>query len=639
MARVTTLIYTARGKKPRTTTTDAPTVSTVRLPLVSNAQTFYSPTIEQDGLILLPLLTNEQEFFGPVISPAPLFISPPLLANTQVFFPPTVNQTIQLPLVSNDQTFYEPQVVNGQTVVLPLVTNTQTFYGPQVNQRIDTPLLTNTQTFYDLDIRQGATIILPLVANAQTFYGPQLNQRILAPLLTNTQTFYGPTVTAGQVVRLSFWANGQAFYPPKVNQKIVAGWVNNTQTFYGPVVSTNTLIVLPRITNTQTFYGPSVNQKISLPLLTNTSTVFPPVIVPDLAQVIDLPLTTNTQTFYGPTLKQSVRLPLFTNTNTLFGPSVSPAQSPGFALSTPTATVTSAAGDPLEVSIAMGADIWAGYKLRIQRSLTGSKNVSDGSYVSPTLNIVHFVVDSEVAALAITNADMVIDGYIDPSGAGFQQYRWERDDGAISNWSEISYNVTASAAVFATVNGPNRSDRLNLPTSANNLRISNNDWGAPYKARLTLPGADAGQFESTQEAWANSSDFILIGIDDGSYDFDNVNEGSIPGNTGLTRGVSLRIDASGGYSIYRNGSFQSGALSYPVGSTTSVVSRKSAGTVTFYTTPPNGSPTLLATISGQSWMASGYYGFGGATRADTHRFNCGATSFVKSLGVGEVKYG
>jgi hypothetical protein len=639
VARVTTLIYRATGRKTGTSGTvePTPTNSTVRPPLLSNSETLYAPAVEADGLILAPFTDNSQAFYGPIVSAAAVFVSPPLLANTQVIFPPTVNQQILLPLLSNEQTFGEPLVLQGQSVVSPLLSNSQAFYGPQVNQSVIAPLLSNSETLYGPTIVTGTSILPTPLVNTQAFYGPQLNMKVTPGLLTNTQTFPGPSVASGYIVRPTTFASGQAFYAPQVNLKVVSGFISNAQTFYGPVVSADTLIVAPLLTNSQTFYAPKLNLKVLVPLLTNSSAILAPAVIPDTAQAVNAPYHLNSQTFYGPQLNRNIKPTRLTNTSGFFTLTVSNGPNPGFALSTPSVTVISAAGDPPEITLGINSDHYAGYYLDIERSTVSTKNTSDGSYASPTLKIAHQIEPEELAALAITNADLAGGGYTNPAGAYFQQYRIRREDGALSAWVEISGTVTASVAQLHTVSGFNRASSLTYPSVGHEFEIQNINVGSLRKARATISTTGKKQFEVTINIWTTGSR-IAVGIDDGNIDFST--GGIIPGNTGTPNGVCFRAQQGSGGTIYANGAVNQSApanSTLQVGDIISTVIDTTAATVKFYRTRSGATVQIGTTVP--IGFGSTVYAFGGTERVDNIEFNFGASSFARPLDTGFAIYG
>lgn len=636
MARVTTLVYWAKGKKPRTSDSTTPLVQ-VRPPLLSNAQSFYAPTVNADGLILAPFVDNSSAFYGPIVSAAAVFISPPLLASTEVHFPPTVNQTIYLSLHTNEQSFGEALILQGQSVVSPLLDAGNTFYGPQLNQSVSAPLLTNTATLYGPTIVTGTSVLPTPLENTQTFYGPQLNLKVSPALLTNTQTFPGPSVASGYIIRPTTFASGQAFYAPQINLKVISGFISNAQTFYAPVLSTDTLIVAPLLSNTQTFYGPKLNLKVSAPLLANTNTLHAPAVIPDTAQVVNAPYHLNSQTFYGPQINRNIKPARLTNTSGFFPPVVSNAAIPGYALSTPSVTVISAAGDAPEITLGINSDHYAGYYLDIDRSTVSTKNVSDGSYATSTLRIAHQIKAEEVAALAITNADLATDGYTNPAGAYFQQYRIRREDGALSAWVEISGTVTASVAQLHTLSGFNRASSLTYPATGREYEVQNTAVGSLRKARATLGVSGKRQFEVTHISWSGTSR-CAVGIDNGSYDF--TTGGIIPGNTGTPNGICFRYDSGGTGTIYANGAVhQSSPANRDIiaNDVITPVINTDATTLTFYrtrsgNTVPIGNPVPIG-------FGSPVYAFGGTERTDNIAFNFGADSLVRPLDSGFSIYG
>lgn len=82
------------------------------------------------------LVTNNQTFFSPTITTGAVTLSPSLYTNTQTFYSATitVSYTLQPSLFNNIQTFYSPTVSQAgvQSLFPSLFTNNNVFYGPTV---------------------------------------------------------------------------------------------------------------------------------------------------------------------------------------------------------------------------------------------------------------------------------------------------------------------------------------------------------------------------------------------------------------------------------------------------------------------------------------------------------------------------
>jgi hypothetical protein len=430
-----------------------------------------------------------------------------------------------------------------------------------------------------------------------------------APLHRNTAIFFGPALVRDNVLELPL--------------------LTNEQTFYSLTVVGSAALVAPLFANTQTFYAPQVNQNVTAPLLTNTQAFYAPAVVAGTALVASL--HTNSQTFHAPTLHLNLALPLLTNTQLFPAIWVSLGSSPGYQLTSPTVSPTHAAGDPPEIDLGINADHYAGFYLDIQRSTTGTKNVSDGSYVSPTLNISHQITPSEVAALAITNADLSADGYVDPSGVYFQQYRIRREDGALSQWVEISGTVTASVAVLYDSTGFNKKSYLSVTGTPRLSVVGNASVGAPQCVRATIAVTGQKQFEVTVNTLPSNS--FIIGLENGTTD---LNSGTPAPGISNALGAAIRLSATG-YSLWRAGSAtSSGSTNAAVGDVISVKFDTSAGTMSFYRTR-SAATVLIGTITGISLSA--WNAYVGTYTNTSLTANFGAAAFSRALDSGYSIYG
>lgn len=252
MARVTTLIYKATGRKrPRSTSTGGttnPTPQDIRPPLLSDGDTLYAPSIVRANVILAPLLSDGDTFYSPVIVNS-ASLSPPILTNTQTFYGPKINLRLVSGWVNNTNSIYGPVVSGNTLIVVPALTNAQTFYGPQLNLKVVAPLLSDGDTLYGpvLSLNTGQIVNAPLLSNTVTLYGTTNVKRYIRPnLLTNTNGFLPLTVSNGTLpfalssTQAEFQDDYVAGGAPRVNltlgSDIYEGYflrVQRTQTFSG----------------------------------------------------------------------------------------------------------------------------------------------------------------------------------------------------------------------------------------------------------------------------------------------------------------------------------------------------------------------------------------------------------------------
>jgi len=173
--------------------------------------------------VLLPLLLGQGG-----AGPATQTLLPGLVTNGQTFFSPTVSATRTLApaLYSNAQTFYSPTAAATYALTPGLYTNIQTFYASTVTQSaagqgLLPGLYTNTQTFYSATAASSATLAPALYTNPQTFYASSVTTvtNLVASLFTNTQTFYSPTVVVNggpQTLAPELLVNQNTFLSPVV---------------------------------------------------------------------------------------------------------------------------------------------------------------------------------------------------------------------------------------------------------------------------------------------------------------------------------------------------------------------------------------------------------------------------------------
>lgn len=183
---------------------------TLEPPLLTNSQTFYSPTVTGGAApqILAPsLLTNTQTFYVPSVAVVG-FTAAYILANTgPVGANPAGFMYEVAGLVDPDDymtytTVSGPTPGGGTLIEYPDGTFEYTGGAPAiwvVQIKINGVDYFETTTVYLYD--QEFTLLPPLLVNTQTFFSPTVTGggaiSLLPPLLVNQQTFYRPTITGG----------------------------------------------------------------------------------------------------------------------------------------------------------------------------------------------------------------------------------------------------------------------------------------------------------------------------------------------------------------------------------------------------------------------------------------------------------
>lgn len=146
--------------------------------------------------LTMPLLTNANTLYVPTITTGPVSISPPLITNTSVLYTPSIFQLLTTPLIASTNVLYPPSLTVGPvTVTMPLLTNSNTLYTPTVTRgpvSVAPPLLTNTNVLYAPSLIY--VVSMPFISSVATAFSPNIFKILLMPFLTNSNTLYTPRV-------------------------------------------------------------------------------------------------------------------------------------------------------------------------------------------------------------------------------------------------------------------------------------------------------------------------------------------------------------------------------------------------------------------------------------------------------------
>ena len=212
---------------------DAGTTSVSTLPLfmrldgyawgVGEARAFY----DNPWQMFAPAQGVRRYFVGVAAGAGAQTLLPSLVTDSDTFHSPTVSVgavTLQPSLVTDGDTFYAATVtVDG---------------GPQT---LLPALFEDGDTFHSATVTTGAVTLQPsLVTDADTFHSPTVTSGLLLQpsLVTDDDTFHSPTVTVGAVdLTPALFVNSQSFYVATVSsdgspQTLAPARYDNDATFY-----------------------------------------------------------------------------------------------------------------------------------------------------------------------------------------------------------------------------------------------------------------------------------------------------------------------------------------------------------------------------------------------------------------------
>jgi hypothetical protein len=156
-----------------------PDPQTLDLPLLSDADTLFAPTLIQNQPLALPLLDDPDILFGPALA---------------------ANQPLALPLLTDADILFAPTVSPDQALALPLLDDPDLLFSPSLGA-----------------IAPVSSLLLPLLADPDVLFGPTLvpgGSIIVPPLLDEADVLFGPVVVAGvSHLDLPFLADPDTLYP------------------------------------------------------------------------------------------------------------------------------------------------------------------------------------------------------------------------------------------------------------------------------------------------------------------------------------------------------------------------------------------------------------------------------------------
>lgn len=157
-------------------------------------------------------------------TPDPSTVDLPLLTDADLLFAPTLipNQPLALPLLDDPDVLFAPTLASDQALDLPLLDDPDLLFAPIVSpdQALALPLLDDPDLLFAPSLGGTAppsTLALPLLTDADVLFAPTVvagASTLDLPLLSDPDVLFGPTVAAGVAhLDLPFLADPDIVYP------------------------------------------------------------------------------------------------------------------------------------------------------------------------------------------------------------------------------------------------------------------------------------------------------------------------------------------------------------------------------------------------------------------------------------------
>lgn len=150
---------------------------TLDLPLITDSDTLYAPTVALVQSLVLPHITDGDSLYTPTIVPPVAVLTLPFISNTNTLNTPTVvlpALEIVLPTISS-RDLYPPTVTTETSLTLPIINNESVLYEPSVDFVVTLPFIASIEDLYPPTLEvQATTISLPFLINEE-----QMNRFLL----------------------------------------------------------------------------------------------------------------------------------------------------------------------------------------------------------------------------------------------------------------------------------------------------------------------------------------------------------------------------------------------------------------------------------------------------------------------------
>lgn len=170
------------------------------MPLLSNAPTLHSPTLDATYTLVAPLL-----------SATPTLLAPTIVGTVS-------GQTLVAPLLSVAPTLNSPGLVYTQAITAPYFEVFPTLYAPTlVNAAaLGVPLLSVSPSLHAPTLDREVILFVPHLSNAVSLFAPSLSPNLTPPVLSVAPTLYGPTLFAQYTLELPVINVSPSLFSPVV---------------------------------------------------------------------------------------------------------------------------------------------------------------------------------------------------------------------------------------------------------------------------------------------------------------------------------------------------------------------------------------------------------------------------------------
>lgn len=245
-----------------------------------------------------------------------------------------------------------------------------------------------------------------------------------------------------------------------------------------------------------------------------------------------------------------------------------------------------------------------------------------------------------ITASNLADTDLLFPSFTTPSGLYYLRMRFEREDGAVSAWSNtLTDTIVASVAVLFPTTGVHK--HTSLAVSGSNLIFTGTDWNAYHGVETTTQGVAQGQFEVLLSTFQTGT-VVAIGLGDGTTDF-NGGFNIVPGRSNAN-GVGFDIQQGANAFFFKNsaGTYTDMGAALQAGDYAILRYNRSGGGTTGTLElwrDRSGTVTQIGSqITGLDTTKM-LYAYVSPKRNDVGTVNFGATTFRKALAGGYNFYG
>lgn len=143
---------------------------TLVLPVITDSDTLYAPTVALVQELVLPHITDGDTLYAPTIANGAITLSLPFISTNNVLNTPIVELPaleISLPTIVGD-VLYPPTVTTETGVTLPFISSVSNLYQLKLNPAVTIPFIPSTASLYAPTVDPSfTTLVLPFLINEE----------------------------------------------------------------------------------------------------------------------------------------------------------------------------------------------------------------------------------------------------------------------------------------------------------------------------------------------------------------------------------------------------------------------------------------------------------------------------------------